>query len=235
MKYILSLAVAVLLILGCGSKSLPDETSHESTSNGNVGGTPVPTEPGTPSPSAQAQAIQDAARMDPKGIVPKNLLKKTVLYFNANQNTISNHSVIGVVDFSQHSSKARFYIVQVNGSGVRAVHVAHGKNSDPRNTGYATLFGNVPGSEKSSLGFYLTAEKIKHNGVAHVLDGLSTTDSNVRVRDIWLHAAAYIMEDNVQPGRSWGCLAVAYSVQDFVMSSFGVGGLIYVGQSAKEL
>jgi hypothetical protein len=234
MKYLLCITLISMFAFRCAKGSLPDDTNREPVSATPTGGSPVlPAPTGPITPNAKIQAMQDIQRMDPKGVVPANLMMDAVLYFNQNIGSISNHSVIGVVDFSLHSSKPRFYIINVNGSGIRVVHVAHGLNSDPKNTGYATLFGNVNGSEKSSLGFYLTGEQIQHNGVAHVLNGLSSTNSNARQRAIWLHAAAYVMESSVQPGRSWGCLAVAYSVQNFVMSSFGSGGLIYVGLSKE--
>lgn len=233
MRCITLLAIVAGALLSCGSPSLPDDPNHEPLPVP-VHSAPTPIIPVTPLPTDKEKALADIKRVDPKGIVPANLMLKTMLYFNTNPATISNHNVFGVVDFSLHSSKPRFYIVRIDGGGVRVIHVAHGKNSDPSNSGYATLFGNVSGSEKSSLGFYLTAETVQHNGIARIMDGLSITNSNVRERAIWLHAAGYVMESTAQPGRSWGCLAVAYSEQNYVMSSFGRGGLIYAGLSKKE-
>lgn len=230
MKSTVFLAITAIVVLGCGKyPMMPDDPTQEPPSI--AASYQLQASAALDAPEAFARAEADIKQMDPKALVPHTLLVEALLFFYANQGLVKNHSVIGIVDFSQHSSKARFYIVHTNGSGVQQVHVAHGKGSDPKNTGYATLFGNVPGSEKSSLGFYLTAKQIQHHGVAYTLEGLSPTNSNVMARSIWLHAATYVVESNVQIGRSWGCLAVSFAEQKLVMSSLGADALIYAGLS----
>lgn len=190
----------------------------------------------TPGDSAldNAAVLKRYANVDPQGIVPKNLLNKTLLFYDKNKNRVTNENHIGIVDFSRHSSRSRFYIIGLNDGSVAVIHAAHGSGSDPKNTGDATLFSNTPESHMSSLGFYLTAEEIQHHGAARKLDGLSTTNSNARARHIWLHSASYVVERSVQPGRSWGCLAVSFNKRDWVMKTLSAGSLLYVGQSAKD-
>lgn len=228
---ILALVLLAFTTMACAGNHLPDETTTEQPPIFGVAA-PVGTwiAP-TYTPAQQAAILKSFASVDPKGLVPKVLLDAALLYFNANTQSITNHNYIGVVDFSAHSSLPRFYIVGLHDSSVVTIHVAHGTGSDPNNTGFATKFSNTPNSHMSSLGFYLTAEEIQHNGNARVLDGLSSTNSNVRARAIWLHSAAYVVERNVQPGRSWGCLAVATSVRDWTMSTLSQGSLIYAGLS----
>jgi len=118
---------------------------------------------------------------------------------------------------------------------VQAVHVAHGSGSDPRNTGRATVFSNEDGSNCSSLGYYLTAETYdgKH-GYSCRMDGLSTTNSNVRERAVVIHGADYVHDSDVKQGRSWGCFALAMTMRTSVIDRLKGGSLIYAGRSQGQ-
>ncbi|MFA5161009.1 MAG: murein L,D-transpeptidase catalytic domain family protein [Elusimicrobiales bacterium] len=151
-----------------------------------------------------------------------------------------NTDYVTVVDFTKHSSKARFFIIDMKSGAVKALHVAHGSGSDPGNTGYATKFSNQDGSHMSSLGFYLTGETYTGNhGRSMRLDGLSPTNSNVRARAVVVHGSSYVQEASVQPGRSWGCLALSDKVVQGVIDKLkkddkkNGGSIIYAGQSGK--
>ena len=165
--------------------------------------------------------------LDPSHEVPSALLQKAVDYFVSHQSQITNKSTLGVIDFSQHNSKERFYLIDMNSGQVDKYLVAHGKNSDPNYTGYATQFSNEPGSEMSSQGFYLTAETYDgSHGYSLRLDGLSPTNSNARSREIVIHPADYVTPGPLI-GRSWGCPAVdpRYSVE--IIDRIKGGVLIY--------
>lgn len=166
--------------------------------------------------------------------MPGNLKALALEYFKNNQDKIKNKKYIGVIDFSKHSSKARFFIMKVEDESVMAIHVAHGSGSDPDNDGYATLFSNVDGSLKSSLGFYLTGELYtgKH-GKSMRLHGLSSTNSNALSRAVVIHGADYVKEADVQAGRSWGCPAVAQEKIGEVINLLKGGALIYGGLGGK--
>lgn len=168
------------------------------------------------------------------GEVPQDLLEKARAYYNANLDRIGNHKHIGVIDFSRHSSRPRFFIVDVKGGLTRALRVAHGKGSDPDNDGFATLFSNKPDSHASSLGFYLTGETyVGKHGKSMRLHGLSSTNSNAFSRAVVIHEADYVQEANVKPGRSFGCPAVAASEIAGVLSSLQGGALIYAGLAGR--
>lgn len=136
--------------------------------------------------------------------MPAKLLEKAILYYDLNISKIRNKTFLSIIDFSKHSSKARFFIINVKSGEVKALHVAHGKNSDPNASGYATRFSNTPESQKSSLGFYATAELYYgSHGRSMKLDGLSSTNSNARARAIVIHASDYVQNPILLPGRSW--------------------------------
>ncbi len=167
--------------------------------------------------------------------VPEDLLKKALDYFNSNTGKIKNRKYIGIVDFSRHSSRERFWLLDMRTGSAHAMHVAHGSGSDPDDDGFATRFSNVQDSNASSLGFYLTGALYKgKHGKSMRLHGLSPSNSNVLTRAVVVHEADYVREANVQPGRSQGCLAVAASEIAGVLSALKGGALIYAGLSGSE-
>jgi len=146
---------------------------------------------------------------------------------------VCDRVTIGVVDFAAPSSSPRFYILDLVTGRSSAMLVAHGRGSDPAHSGWVERFSNIPGSEASSAGAYLTAEIYdgKH-GRSRRLKGLDDDNSNVEARGIVIHAAAYVDEDIAKAsgkiGRSEGCLAVAAADLDHVLDRLGSDRLIYV-------
>jgi hypothetical protein len=176
-------------------------------------------------------ARDNYSHLDPTNMVPDRLLATALNFYKDNQNRIANKKFIGVVDFSANASKARFFIISMKTGVVKAYHVAHGSGSDRANDGYAESFSNVSGSNASSLGYYLTAETYsgKH-GLSLRLDGLSSTNSNVRSRAIVIHGASYVYDKNIKAGRSEGCLAVSNASRTTVVNMMKSGALIYAGR-----
>lgn len=179
------------------------------------------------------------SHVDTKKIVPRNLLKNALLYYHQNYALLKNKDVITIVDFSKHSRKPRFYIVNMRTFGVTGdvedYHISHGVGSDRKHTGYASVFSNVRNSEMSSLGFYVTGETYtgKH-GYSRRLDGLSKTNSMVRARAIVLHGASYVYDAEVRQGRSQGCIAFSMKNRTRVIDTLVEGTLIYVGRSRYD-
>jgi hypothetical protein len=191
------------------------------------------TEPDYDSPESQ-HALALYRGVDPDHVVPKVLLEKALQYYDANLALIKNKEYLGVIDFSMHSSAARFYIIRMDAGSVRALHVAHGSGSDRDNNGYAESFSDIPGSHMSSLGFYKVSEVYQGEGGARArMDGLSPTNYNARIRAIVIHGAPYVHESNERPGRSWGCFALAQEVKDPVIDQFHGGAIIYAGLSGN--
>lgn len=180
-----------------------------------------------PAPIVAPAIINNYSHLDPEGLVPQNLLKKAVDYFEQNKSKIKNKNYIAVLDFKQHNSKERFYIIDTQSGHVEKYLAAHGKNSDPDYDGYATKFSNIPGSEMSSVGFYLTAETYQGtHGLSLALDGLSPTNSNARTRSIVIHGANYVKPGS-KIGRSWGCPALDLRYYLEVINQIKGGVLIY--------
>lgn len=150
--------------------------------------------------------------------------------------SIPNRDVIGIVDFSSPSRAVRFDIVDVVGGRVMSRHlVAHGSGSDPANSGWVQRFSNVPGSNASSPGSFVTGQTYygKH-GRSRRLIGLDPENNLALPRAIVIHGASYVnhgMANNAgRIGRSQGCFAVANSDIDKVLELLGPGRLLFAAK-----
>lgn len=156
------------------------------------------------------------------------ILQKALLYFDANKSRIRNTTYLSVLDFSLPSNKKRLHVINMRTGEVWSLHVAHGKGSDANHDAYAEKFSNSSGSNASSLGVYLTAETYSgSHGYSLRLDGLSSTNSNVRRRAIVVHGASYVQDANVKQGRSWGCPAVSMTNRTKLINMIKGGSVIY--------
>lgn len=182
--------------------------------------------------SEEAKILATYSHLDPQHEVPTALLAKAVTYFDTNKAIIHNQETLTVVNFTPHSSHPRMFIINLTTGEVVKMYVAHGNGSDTNDDGLAASFGNVSGSNKSSLGFYYTAETYYgRHGYSLRLDGLSTTNSNVRERAIVVHSAGYVKDKAVKQGLSAGCLAVPDKFRTQVVDLLKNGSVIYAGLS----
>lgn len=170
--------------------------------------------------------------IDPKKMVPQNLLNKTILFYHTNIDRIRNPDFITIIDFSARSSKRRMFLINMKSGEVTAYHVAHGRGSDKDNNGYADRFSNTPNSHASSIGYYIAAETYYgNNGRSLRLDGISDSNSNARKRDVVIHGSHYVKDYDTKPGRSWGCPALPMKLKDKFIDRIKEGSLIYAGLS----
>ena len=180
------------------------------------------------SATEKATVLARYAFVDPRREVPRGLLENALQYYDFNKTRLKVKDVLTVIDFSQHSSKRRFYIVDMENGSVERHVVSHGQNSDPENDGIPKQFSNVEGSLQSSLGYYVTAETYSGKwGFSLRLDGLSSTNSNVRQRAVVMHGATYVVDGKSIQGRSWGCPALPMNEKDAVINKVKGGSLLY--------
>lgn len=174
---------------------------------------------------AQARSY---SHLDPKRVVPARALSQAVAYLKKYESKFDNDNYLVVIDYSQHSSRKRFYLINLNNGSVERHNVAHGLGSDPDKDGYAQKFSNVEGSKATSLGFYRTLGTYsgKH-GYSLLLQGLSSTNSNAYDRAIVIHGADYVSDGSSYAGRSWGCPALDMDVRSSVITRIKNGALIY--------
>lgn len=149
---------------------------------------------------------------------------------------LAAHDVIGIVDFAAPSRDPRFHLVDPASGAVLATHlVAHGRGSDPANSGWVEHLSNRYGSEASSGGSFLTGETYHgRHGRSRRLFGLDPENNLADTRGIVIHAAAYVdpglvaMQGRI--GRSQGCFAVSQSVIGDVLERLGPGRLLFAAR-----
>lgn len=163
-----------------------------------------------------------------KNGVPEIPLRKAFDYFDANKSKIKNKNYMTIIDFSQHSKKERFYLIDLKTGKVQKLLTAHGRGSDPQHDGYAKKFSNASGSNMTSLGFMLTAERYTgQHGTSLRLDGLESINSNARPRAIVIHGADYVDPSRPVMGRSLGCPAVENRWIVSLIKKIENGSLLY--------
>jgi len=161
------------------------------------------------------------------------LLARALASLDAHGRTILHRDRIGLVDFSLPSRIPRFDIVDLAGGRTIATHlVAHGRGSDPANTGWTGRLSNQPGSNASCRGSFLTASAYHgRHGRSRRLIGLDPDNSNAASRAIVIHAADYVSGAMAQRhgriGRSQGCFAVPDREIAEVMALLGEGRLLF--------
>lgn len=140
--------------------------------------------------------------------------------------------VAGVADFSAHSALPRFHFANLESGTVTSFRVAHGTGSDPEHDGFLKWFSNVPGSNATSRGAYVTWEWYTGRyGTSVRLGGLDPDNSNALERLIVMHAAEYARPEHVDRwgrlGRSNGCFA--FAPDDFltVLAQLSGGRLLF--------
>ena len=122
------------------------------------------------------------------------------------------------VDLSRHSGRCRFMAWDFEQNRpILSSPVSHGSGSQRshRRSAYARL-SNEDGSHLSSVGRALVAERYEGSyGIAYRLDGLESTNSNLRSRCVVLHGWSYTTTHPIFPiptVGSFGCPVLSKSV-----------------------
>jgi hypothetical protein len=190
---------------------------------------PPPSPAAAPVPPAPLPAVAALADRPP-------LLVEALAALDTHR--IAARDRLALVDFSLASREHRFHLVDVAGGQIeRSWLVAHGSGSDPAHTGLLHYFSNVPGSNASSNGAFLTADPyVGQHGRSQRLIGLDPSNDQAHERAIVIHGAAYVdptlIEQQGRIGRSQGCFAFEQSEVANVMARLGEGRLIYAGKLA---
>jgi len=178
-------------------------------------------------------------QLDEKGLSRK-VFEYAVRGFNkirAN-GCIENDGILSIADFSKPSSQKRLFIIDVKNSRLLFnTYVAHGVRSGKE---FANTFSNAMESNKSSLGFYKTADAyIGKHGYSMRLVGLERGfNDNAYKRDIVMHAADYVNERMIQAkgciGRSWGCPALPGYLSRPIIDKIKNGTCLFIFGTDKK-
>jgi hypothetical protein len=140
--------------------------------------------------------------------------------------------LVGIADFAQPSWKPRLHFADIEAGTVRSFLLAHGKGSDPQHSGWLQTFSNVPGSEATSRGAFLTCEWYRGKyGTSIRLKGLDEDNSLALERAIVMHPAWYVDPSMIDKwgklGRSEGCFAMSNSDFNQALWHLSAGRLLF--------
>ncbi len=229
MKKLILILTFLMMSASCAKLSqVSEETSHEPTT---LVGQPEIQSGSEVNPDIKlADALSEYNYLDPQHFVPTEPLSLALRYFKTHKSMIENQKYITVIDMSQKSNTKRLFVINMATGTVGSYLVAHGKNSDSNNNGYAEKFSNTEGSEMTSLGFYLTDETYQGaHGLSLRLRGLERTNSNAYVRTVVMHGADYV--NPVAMGRSWGCPAIEMKYIHTLIPALKGKSLLYIYKS----
>jgi len=191
-------------------------------------GEPLRTAPG-PVPARPSVMI------DP--VIDPRIVARARAAFDRHRSSLDNIDTVGIVDFAKASAEPRFFLLDTNTGRVSRHLVAHGRGSDPEHTGFLQRFSNMPGSEASSNGAYVTGDYYPgHYGRAMRVKGLDMSNSNAEARAIVVHSAWYaepdVLASNGRLGRSEGCFAMSHAGLQEVLARLGPGRFLYADRLA---
>ncbi|TSA27783.1 MAG: hypothetical protein D4R67_05505, partial [Bacteroidetes bacterium] len=115
--------------------------------------------------------------------------------------------------------------------------VSHGRKSGEL---MAEYFSNTPGSNASSLGFYITGETyIGNHGLSLALDGIEKgINDNARERAIVIHGADYVSADFIRKygrlGRSLGCPAIPEELKKEIIETIKSGSCLFIYRPSES-
>jgi hypothetical protein len=170
------------------------------------------------------------ARAAPAGIDPAHLSAVKAAFERLGERVIHRDRAV-LVDFGRPSAAPRLHILDLVAGTSRPMTVAHGRGSDPANSGWLKHFSNVPGSAASSQGAYLSGEFYEgQHGRSQRLVGLDPTNDKAMDRAIVIHSAWYAEPDMIAThgrlGRSEGCFTVSSATLPILLAALGSGRLL---------
>jgi hypothetical protein len=189
--------------------------------------------------SAALYNVYDSLDLENKGL-SRQVFEYAVRGFNKirENGLLENDNILSIADFSKPSSVKRLFIIDFkNYKLLFNTYVAHGVRSGKE---FARAFSNAPESNKSSLGFYKTADTyMGKNGYSLHLVGLEKGfNDNAYRRDIVMHAADYVNEGMIRAkgwiGRSWGCPAVPEFLNRPIIDKIKNGTCLFIYGTDKK-
>ncbi len=133
-----------------------------------------------------------------------------------------NETIAFMIDYSLHSGKNRFFVIDLEKEKIiKRALVCHGScKKEAKNNEKAKNFSNVSESFCTSLGMAVIGERAYSQwgkNYKYWIDGLETSNSNMRKRVVVLHAWEHVPDEEIYPKplvMSWGCPTVSTAFLD---------------------
>ncbi len=159
-------------------------------------------------------------------------------FYELRQTGLITKDVLTIIDFSLPSTAKRLWIVDLATNTVLFnSYVAHGINSGLQ---YANSFSNTDSTNKSSLGFFATAETYNgKNGLSLKLDGLEQgVNNHARDRGLVVHGAVYanpkILQTQNYLGRSQGCPAIPVKLTSKIINLIKNKSCLFIYHPSRD-
>lgn len=184
----------------------------------------------------QANSIYDIISLGEFGL-------ERQVFFNAykgyqylrNKGAIKKTNLLTICDYSQSSNNKRLYVIDLlNSRLLFNTYVSHGRNSGGE---FANSFSNYENSNKSSLGFLVTADTYHGKaGVSLRFNGMERgINDRVKSRAIVLHGSRFVNEFIMNArgviGRSLGCPAVPYGIHLRIIDAIKGGSCFFINHT----
>jgi hypothetical protein len=176
----------------------------------------------------------NGAHLQDAGLDYEVFRKAIIGYYNLKRTSpvTIKKSVISIIDFNKASSENRLWIIDIKSKKLLYnTLVAHGKNSGEN---FARRFSNVPQSEMSSLGFYVTNQTYQgKHGLSLKINGLDKGfNTNAYQRAIVIHGADYVSSAFVRQhgrlGRSQGCPALPVAQTSAIINTIKENTCLFI-------
>ena len=172
----------------------------------------------------------------------KIALQQVLSFYANNQDDFANKRYVGFADYSQSSTKKRFYLLDMVTGSVTQEKVSHGvglnHQGDPEHDGFlkrCSLNGIHTNFTRAGFfrvaNYYLSANHVgkwpmlvdRKNGMR--LEGLSSSNKEALAQGVVMHEA-YYNQGNIM-GRSYGCPAFPPGKGAPIIAKLKGGGLYY--------
>ncbi len=189
--------------------------------------------------SAQQEQLAALLNQTP---LPTEAQNRVLDFYGKNLEKIDNQRYVSVLDFTEHSSRKRYFLFDVEEQTFSTHLVAHGVNSES-SSGVATMFSNTVNSNQSSLGAYITGIAFDHwrLGYSMRLHGKEETNDKAYIRGIIMHQPKkndYVSEDFIarhgRIGRSHGCPVLSREDTPVVINKIKGGSLLYIYHESMD-
>jgi hypothetical protein len=183
--------------------------------------------------------IYDSLQLNDLGLSKQAFLEGIKGYnYLREQGKLNNDNVLSIVDFSLPSTQKRLFVIDLqNLKLLFNTYVAHGRNSGKE---FANKFSNIPESNMSSLGFYITRQTYYgEHGLSLRLEGEEKgINDNAASRAIVIHCADYVSEATIKAlgyiGRSLGCPALPKKYTKPIIETIKDGSCLFVYSPSKR-
>ena len=182
-------------------------------------------------------ATADAAGAGDRSLLPAGVLERALAAFaRVEASGRVRNRLLTVIDYALPSSQRRLWVLEPDSRKILFHEfVAHGRGSAPEsNPDRATLFGNQPGSLRTSLGTFLTGDTYTgQHGYSLRLLGLDPGVNDLaEERRIVIHPADYVspafrLRSGGRLGRSWGCPALDPDVAPEIIDRIQAGSVLF--------